>query len=195
MPYINLIEEQRLAIKANERMARTFFAVFVGILVAGGGTYGFLTFSAEAVAGQAAEVQAQNQKNAPIEKEIEANQQLLAELTPRLATLTDAQVITDRWNHILTHLTMQTPSQAWLTGVRCQSSDPAKPIEISFNGVAEAQAPIGEYTMRLQNLPDLENVNLKYTNEKLVADKTGTEFEIGASIVDTSEKKTKEESQ
>jgi Tfp pilus assembly protein PilN len=193
MPYINLIEEQRLAIRANERSARTFFVVFVSVLVASAGAYGFFTFQAESLAGQAAEVEAQNQKNAPLVKEIEANQKLIAELTPRLSTLTDAQLMTDRWNRLLKHLTMQTPNSAWLTGMRCTFSDPLKPIEISFNGAAEAQAPIGEFMLRLQNLPDLENVNLKYTNEKLIATQTATEFEIGADIVDTAEKKVKEE--
>lgn len=193
MPYINLIQEQRLAAQANERKARSFFFLFAGILVASGAAYGFLSMEAMMVGHQADTIEAQNKKNAPLVKQIDQNSKDLADLTPRLKTLEDAQTITDRWNRILNHLVVQTPGSAWLTGLRCMSSDPTKPIQVSFLGVAQAQSPIGEFILRLQNLTDLENVNLRFTNEKLIVDSKAIEFQVDADLAGTAEQKVKTE--
>jgi Tfp pilus assembly protein PilN len=191
MPHINLIQEQRLAVLANERKARSYFAVFAGVLAVSGLTYGFFGMETIIVARQAAAIEAQNKRNAPLAKQIEENGKQLAELTPRLATLEDAAAITDRWDHILTHLAVQTPQSSWLTGVRCQGSDPAKPIQVTFLGIATGQTPIGEFILRLQNLKDLENVSLRFTNEKLISTTTGIEFQIDSDLFGTAEKKVK----
>jgi Tfp pilus assembly protein PilN len=193
MPYINLIQEQRLAAQTNERKARSFFLAFVGCLALSGVAYGFLSVETLVVSRQAHNIETQNKKNEPIQKQIDDNGKLLAELTPRLKTLEDAQTTTDRWNHILNYLPVQTPQSSWLTGLRCMGSDPAKPIQISFLGVATSQSPVGEFILRLQNLKDLENVNLKYTNEKLISATKGIEFEIDSDLAGTAEKTVKTE--
>lgn len=193
MPYINLIQEQRLAAQASERKARSFFFIFVGALTVSVLSYGFLSVESMLVGGQAAAIDTQNKKNLPLVKQIEKNTKDLAELTPRLNTLQDAQTVTDRWNRILSHLVVQTPSTAWLTAIHCMSTDPTKPTQITFSGVSTAQAPIGEFIMRLQNLPDLDNVNLKYTNEKLISTTRATEFQLDCDIVGTAEQKVKTE--
>src|SRR5579862_1664911 len=178
MPYVNLIQEQRLVAQGNERKARSFFFVFVGVLVTSGLAYGFFSMDGLLISHQATNVEAQNKRNAPITKQIEQNAKELAELTPRLKTLQDAQMSTGRWDRILNHLTVQTPQSTWLTGLRCQASDASKPIQVNFIGISGSQSPIGEFIMRLQNQPDLENVNLKYTNEKLVSTTQAIEFEV-----------------
>lgn len=193
MPYINLIQEQRLASQANERKSRSYFLAFVGVLSLSGVTYGFLSMESLMVNRQAENIQKQNEKNAPLAKQIEQNAKDLAELTPRLKTLEDAQTVTDRWDRILNHLATQTPSSTWLTGMRCSASDASKPIQLSFLGIATGQSPIGEFIMRLQNLKDLDNVNLRYTNEKLVSNGKGIEFQLDADLAGTTEQKVKTE--
>ncbi|MFI5384911.1 MAG: PilN domain-containing protein [Fimbriimonadales bacterium] len=195
MPYVNLIQEQRQAAQANERQAKSFFFLFVGVLVTSGIVYGLTSMDAMFVSRQAHTVQEQNKKNAPIVKRIDQNALDLAALTPRLKTLEDAAVITSRWDRILTHLTTQTPPSAWLTGVRCSAADPTKSIQVSFAGVAAAQSPIGEFILRLQNLKDLDNVNLKFTNEKVVATSRAVEFQVDADLAGTAEQKVKKEAE
>ncbi|HWA83340.1 MAG TPA: PilN domain-containing protein [Fimbriimonadaceae bacterium] len=193
MPYINLIQEQRLGAQANERKARTFFFVFIGSMVASGLAYGFLSMETLLVGRQADAIQAQNKKNEPLVKQIDENGKALADLTPRLKTLEDAAVMTGRWDRILSSLTTQTPQSAWLTGLRCSASDPTKPIQIQFLGVASSQSPIGEFILRLQNQADLDNVNLKFTNEKLIASSKAIEFEVDSDLKGTAEQKVSKE--
>ncbi len=195
MPYVNLIQEQRLAAQANERKARSFFSVFVGALVVSGLAFGFLTMDALIISHQANRIEIENKRNAPIEKQIDQNGKDLADMTPRMKTLQDAATVTERWDRILTHLTVQTPQTTWLTGIKCSASDATKPIQVSFSGIASAQTPIGEYIMRLQNERDLDNVNLKFTNEKLVAESKAIEFQIDSDIVGTAEQKLKPDAQ
>lgn len=193
MPYINLIQEQRLAAQANERKARSFFFAFIGTLVVSACTYGYLTMEGVFIGRQAAAVEAENKKNEPLVKQIEENGKLLAELTPKLKTLEDAKIVTDRWNRIMNHLSVQTPADAWLTGIKCATTDPTKPIQISFSGVSMAQSPVGEFILRLQNLKDLDNVNLRFTNEKLISETKAIEFQVDADLVGTAEQKVKTE--
>jgi Tfp pilus assembly protein PilN len=194
MPYINLIQEQRLAAQTGERKARSFFFLFVGVLVASGVGFGFFSMDSLITNNQAKIIEDQNKKSAPLVKQIQANGQALADLTPRLKTLQDAAEMTTRWDHVLNHLVFQTPPSTWLTGLRCSASDPTKPVQISFIGVGASQSPIGEFILRLQNLKELDNVNLKYTNEKVVASSKAIEFEIDADLAGTATQKVKTES-
>lgn len=193
MPYVNLIQEQWLSTQANERKARSFFFVFVGTLAASAAAYGFLSMESMLVGRQADSILAQNKKNQPLVAQIDQNGKELADLTPRLKTLEDAGVMTGRWDRILTSLTVQTPQSAWLTGLRCSSSDPTKPIQVTFLGIAASQSPIGEFILRLQNVSELDNVNLKFTNEKLVATSKAIEFQVESDLAGTAEQKVKTE--
>src|SRR5580704_4963520 len=97
MPIINLIQEQRLAIKRDERTARTYFAVFAG--AAGGAifVFGALAFACEQAQASESKLKSTRQKIAPMVHEIEANEQTESELKPRLETLGNAKAVTERW--------------------------------------------------------------------------------------------------
>jgi len=78
-----------------------------------------------------------------------------------------------------------TPSQAWLTSVRSVVADPKQPIQITFSGLAVKQEVIGDFMLALQQSPDLENVNLSYTQEKPVAAGSQLEFQFQVSLKGT----------
>lgn len=191
MPFINLIQEQRLAALRLERQARISFFSFAGAALATVGGYGFLLFMNTSSAGEEARLRADRQKLAPVVEQIEANQNQLSTLEPRLKTLEDAQLISSRWSRILAHLKHQMPPHTWLTSIRCTATDPAQPIGVSFHGMGMAQNPIAEFILRMQNAEDLENVNLRFTAEKLVQNTKGIEFEVAGTIVGTAEQKPK----
>ncbi len=192
MPLINLIQEQRLAQKKNESKARTFFFLFVGSAVASVASFGYFWLQTEGLSREKATLEAQIQKNAPLVEQIGEYQKQYAEIAPRLKTLEDAQLVSGRWGRILTHIARQTPKPTWLTAMRVSASDLTKPINLSLVGVAPGQEPISEFILRMQNSQDLENVNLKFSQEKVLQYTKAVEFEVTADIVGTAEQKPKE---
>lgn len=193
MPLINLIQEQRLARRRNEAKARSFFFMFVGSSVAAIGGFGYFWLQADGLSQEKTKLEAQLAKNAPLVKQIEEYQKQYNEVSPRLKTLEDAQLVSNRWGRIMTHIAHQTPAPTWLTAMRVTSNEPSKPIGLSLVGVAPGQAPISEFILRLQNSKDLENVTLKYSQEKMMQLTKMVEFEVTADIVDTAEAKPKQE--
>ena len=189
MPLINLIQEQRLAIKRDERSARTYFAVFAG--AASGAIFVFvaLAFACEQAQASESKLRATRQRLAPMMREIDSNVQSEAALKPRLETLGNAQAVTERWARILKHVSLQTPNDSWLTGVRANNMDATKPITASFEGLATSQSPVSEFLFRLENSPDLDNVTLKYTQEKELGAVKQTQFQIDAEVMNTAESK------
>lgn len=193
MPLINLIQEQRLAQKRNEGQARSFFLVFVGSAVAAVGGFGFFWLQAEGLSREKAQLENQLQKNAPLVKQIEEYKAEYAILSPRLKTLEDAQLVSGRWGRIMTHIARQTPKPTWLTALRVVGNEPTKPINLSLVGISPGQEPISEFILRLQNSKDLENVSLKFSQEKMLNMTKAVEFEVTADIVGTAEAKPKKE--
>lgn len=185
MPFINLIQEQRLEARKNETRARLFFLTFAGSAVLSVFALGLLMFQNEMLSVQESSFQVKAQKLAPLVKRIQANNDDYAELQPRLDTLQNAQLVTGRWNRILDHLSHQTPTETWLTSIRCSASDPLKPVNVTFVGMSTRQELIGDFIERLQSCPDLSNVALKYTMEKQVNDARDIEFEINSDVTGT----------
>jgi len=193
MPLINLIQEQRVLARKNETKARMLFFSFVGVAAVSVVSFGYFMFQTDALMKEEATLQAQTQKMQPVITQIETNERAFSTLQPRLRTLEDAIASTDKWTGILNHLLVQTPQNMWLTGIRTTGADPTKPISVSFIGLSAKQQLVGEFIMRLQNCKTLENVSLKYTQEKIVDRGTGIEFEVNADVVGTVEEKPKEE--
>ncbi|MBI1755601.1 MAG: PilN domain-containing protein [Fimbriimonas ginsengisoli] len=187
MPYINLIQEQRLAVQNRERKARTFFLAFAVLGTAS--TLGFLTLFVESEVAQieAVRLKSHIERTEPIVRQIEQQNAAFDSVSPKVKTLEDAQAITARWDRVLNHLAHQTPAEAWLTTVRSVAPDPTKPVNITFGGIAPAQEPVGEFILRLQNLPDLLDVNLKFTQEKIINQGRGIEFEINTNLADSAD--------
>ncbi|MBS1716937.1 MAG: PilN domain-containing protein [Armatimonadetes bacterium] len=185
MPFINLIEEQRISIRREAHRARAMFMTFLGVLAVT--TLGFTgcLIDQERLVGQESRLKAQIKEVEPLLNSIKENEDQYAELMPRLKTLQDATLVTSRWGRILDHVSRNVPESTWLTSMRCQNSDPEKPIEVSFVGVAKMQEPVGELIMRLQNSDDMTDVSLRFTQEKVLQDAHAIEFEIAGNIKDS----------
>ncbi len=194
MPFINLIEEERIARKRAEQKTRFAFLGFVaslGVSVFGAGV---LLFMNEALGSEVSKLRSEAQKQAPLLSQIETNTKAYNELAPRLTSLEDAQEATNRWSDILAHLTTQTPVGITLTGIRCVASDPTKPIEANFTGISNRLDLIGESILRLQGCERLENVNLRFAQERATAEGRNIEFDINSQLAGTAEQKPKDES-
>jgi Tfp pilus assembly protein PilN len=185
MPHINLIHEQRAGIRRREAQARAgllLFACSIGLTAVGSGV---LLLQSQAVRGEEDRLRAELRRLEPISKQIEANGAEMGNLSPRLKTLEDARLATDRWRRILDHLAVNTPKDTWLSYVRSTADDPTKPVEVTVSGMGTAQAPIGELLLRTQNCTDLENVNLRFTEERVTASVKAIQFEFVANVTGT----------
>lgn len=194
MPYVNLIQEERLIAQQLERRTRTFFGTFVGSVALTLGVFGFFFFRAESLESEENALRAQAAKAQPLLDKIAENKLQKDELQPRVQTLQDAQAMTGKWGGVLEYLSTQTPPQTWLTAVRSSISDLTKPVNIAFAGLSDRQELVGEYILRLQSCKELENVQLRFTAEKPVADTRAIEFEISSDLMGTAERKVRDES-
>ena len=185
MPHINLIEVRRIAARRAEKNVRIGLLTLSGTAAVCIVGYGYLFLQAEGLHQEEGRLTAAKKKLDPLLKEIAADTEERGGLEPRLKSLTDAQTLTGRWGRILQHLTLNTPQGSWLTAVRCTGSDATKPVTLSFAGVGHDQADAAEFMMRVQNAPDLENVQLRFTQEKILDKSTAIEFEVGADIAGT----------
>lgn len=192
MPLINLIETQILSQRREDSQLRiskyTFFGA-AGLMVV---SYFALVAQGVGLSSQQNEIEAKLKKLKPLQEEIDGFKKEQSVLEPKLQTLTSARVLTSRWANLMGHLSVNTPSDVWLTSFRSTAPDPEKPIHITFNGVGKTQSDVGEMMKRTQNSFDLESVNLVGSQEKPFEKVTGMEFEIAGDIVDTAEKKKKQ---
>ncbi len=193
MPLINLIQEQRLAARKNERTASLFFMTFAVSAALSVVALGFLTFLKESAESDQSGLRVKAQKLQPMLDEIDKHAGEYGKLAPRVTTLENAQETTNRWNRVLAHLSTQTPTETWLTQIRASQPDLKSPVQIAFIGLSSKQELIGELILRLQGSTDLLNVGLKFSMEKPVQMGRQLEFEISAGLDGTVEEKERNE--
>jgi|CXWL01.1.fsa_nt_gi Tfp pilus assembly protein PilN len=195
MPFINLIEEQRLAQRRESAKARTALVVLAsvaGLVMIG---CGFFFVIGEALDGEISAMKAEADKVKPLLTEIESVHKQVAQMGPKLTTLKSARELTSKWDSILNHLTIQTPSGIYMTSVRCQAADPSKPIEVTFSGISTQLQTVGEFILRMQGCEQLNGVALKDTQERMLASATGIGFDVLADVEGSIEEvKVKDES-
>ena len=101
------------------------------------------------------------------------------------------------WYDTLDRLTLSLPESTYLTRISTGTtavSGSAKPKSIlSLAGVSVSQAKIGEAMMHLHSVPDIDSVDLHFTEETTVDNASAINFEIGAAMkgVDAPEGATK----
>lgn len=189
MPVINLIQEQRLAHQRLEQKARIALLTLIGTGAIAIFGYGIFFFQAEGLKSEITRLDSDLKTMKPIIAEIESNEKDESLLSPRLKTLEEAQNQTNRWAHILQHFRTQTPANTWLTAMQATAVQKDKPTTLVIQGTAKGQEPIGEFILRVENEPDLQNVLLHFTQEKKSANGKAIDFELAAEIAGTEEQK------
>lgn len=189
MPLINLIESQLIAVSKERQKVRVSKMILIGTSSIMGLIYVVVAGQALSLNLEVNTIEEKIKKLKPIIDQIDTLKAEHNTLAPKLQTLTDARNLTSKWAGLMDHLTRNTPPDVWLTQVRAVSTEPDKPIHVTFNGIGKTQTNASETLLRFQNSTVLESVNLGGTTEKLLEKNVGYEFEISADIVDTAEKK------
>lgn len=191
MPMINLIQELRDQSKQSEKRASAFFFAFVGISVASAAAFGLLYLDTERLNGEEALLRKKLTKLQPLMNHIEENNKEIANLAPRLTTLTNAQLTTRRWSRILDHLTRNAPEGLWLTQMRSSQTNPAEPVTMTLTGMSKNQDSVAEFLLRLRGCSDLLDPKLKFTQGDYAGDRQGIKFELNAGVDGTAGPKPK----
>lgn len=182
MPLINLIHEQRLASRREDRKVAGLMLGFGGSLVLSTIVWGALFLSAQNLDRERISLQAEVDKVKPTIKMIESSEKQYSILSPRLTTLEDAALSTQRWARVLDHISRSIPSGTWLTQLRCSQAAPTDPVIIEMQGIAPDLGASSEVILRLQGSKDLENVNVRYTQEEIMDELRLIKFEVVAAV-------------
>jgi len=187
MPNINLIYDQRVAAKAGQKKLMISYATLVASSVIAFGLFTTQAMQTSSVSDALTQAKKKHSAIMPKIKQTEEGNNELAGLTPRLETLTNAQLATKRWNRILQHLSRNTPENAWLTQLRCMQSLPTDPVSMTVTGMSSDNTSVGDMLLRLKANKDYEGVALNYTNTDYSGDKRGIKFEMTAQVAGTAE--------
>lgn len=194
MPVLNLIYEQRLRVRQEERKTRAFFLSFVGS--AGVSALAFLVLQVDLSNTRTAQdtVQKRIDKMKPMLKQIEQNKKDYDELSPFVKALGEARDNTNRWSRFLTHLSKQSPNGLYLTAMRSAQSESTKPVTVSIMGNSKDNQSVGEFLLRIANSFDVEQARFQNTSSpKPVGSVTLYGFEIAVDLAGTAHEEMKKE--
>ena len=188
MPFINLIELDLIVAKKAAQQMRLSQTALVAAGSVVGIAYLLVLGQGALLAAEEKGIQIKLKKLKPMLKAIDEQKRIIADLEPRLETLSSARDLTSRWGRLLNHITVNTPPDVYLTAIRADSSQPDQPIKVTFVGTGKSQSDASQFVLRCQNSQDLEGVNLIQSQEKLLRSMSAIEFEIAGSIVGTAPK-------
>lgn len=181
MPSINMIAPRRAEkIRVERDIRRLMIVVLAEVVVAlvMGGWVGtkILTTNNKIYA-----LNEEMGKLRPIVKEIEDYNRKTTALAPKLKLLNEAKDCTMRWYNVLDKLTQSMPDSTYLTRVSTTSVKPDDPVvNVNINGVSATQAKVGETMLRLQTIPEFEQVDLRFTQKSNMG--SALDFEIAAAM-------------
>lgn len=182
MANINLISAYRAERVRLTRWARALLVVEAICVLCLGGAFLFLggrIFLARHAVGNAERELA---KLSPSLNRIEDVERQRTLLSPKLTTLTEAQINTRRWVGIMESLKRCIPPDTWLTSVAVETN-PEKGLRLKLNGVTGSQTAVGETMLRLSKVRDYyQRVDLNYTRPLVINRSTRVEFELLAPL-------------
>ena len=195
MPSINMIAPRRAEKRRLERDMRRLVVVILAELVIAVGLGGWVCTRIFTTRAKVADLKVEIQKLQPVVNEIEKNKQETAKLKPKLELLSQARTTTMRWYNTLDRLTASLPQSTWLTRISTvattnttgQTTDSG--VLVNINGVSINQAKVGEVMMQLGQSPDFDGVDLHFTQKTSGEGANAIEFEIGAKMKSTDQKK------
>lgn len=187
MALINLIAQERARIRQLEGRSRLVGLAGIGVVMLALLTYGGMALYVASLEQQAKDLQAEMTRLEPVIRELNDTQRKIKALEPQLKTLQSARNDTSRWQRVMAHLSRNTPVSLWVTGIRTGERPNNKtPLTVSISGTADSQERVGELMLRLNNCEDLEKVELRFTQEKMInAFTRGVDFEVVASLKGT----------
>lgn len=192
MPLINLIEEQRLAIRERERRTRVMVFGSLAIAVVGFILGGYFFLEGASARGKASVLEAKLETVQPIVEETKATERNIKRLEPRLVTLQGAQNDTLRWSRILDYFTTNTPEGIYLSNIQCRVDNRDEAVTMTVRGIATNQEEVGSLLLRMQLNEDLEEVTLNYTQSRTTDRVNAIEFEIAGVIKGTRKRRAQE---
>lgn len=194
MAVINLIAQEKQLRRIAERKVRVAGMSWLLVAVLIGLGWGGLLLHASTILQQQAEVNAQMTKLRPTLQQLQQVQNELNTLRPLVETLRNAHKDTKRWQQLFQHLSQHVPDGCFLTGAELgKRTDPKRPLEITLKGIAQTQQLVGEFMLRLNQHPELEQVRLDYSQERALSEQTtAVEFQITAHIKGTAQPEPKE---
>lgn len=183
MPLVNLIQEQRNAIRLRERQTRMVLMAIVGIGAVSFLTAGFFTFESVKYSLRIGELRAQKERLAPLMTELDNKHLEIGGLQMRRDTLKGAEADTIRWSSLLAFLGTNTPDGVVLSDFRSDlPGDPKTPTGLTLIGLSEDQQQVGDFILRLESSPEMAGVTLKYTQERVGPSNKSTQFELSAGL-------------
>ncbi len=182
MPSINMIAPRRAEKKRLERdMRRLVFVImmeFIFLLGVGGWVFTRLL----SLNGQIVDMGVELSKLQPTVRTIEEYEKATLAITPKLELLNQAKDRTMRWFTVLDALTQSLPTTTCLTRISTGASDKKdlNSVSLVIAGQSISQASVGDVMLRMQTIPNLQDISLHFTQDVDVGRNKLTDFEIGA---------------
>lgn len=194
MPSINMIAARRAEKAKLEEHVRIMFIVLVGefaIMLA------LLSFMSARIYGTGRTADELDQKLKSVQPTVEKIRYYNGEITklgPKLDLLADSREDTLLWRNILQRLGHDMPAKTWLGSVSSVSavanSSPGGAVDSSksggpqllLRGVSANQALVGETMLRLNQFPEIDRVDLNFTQKGSSNTIDTVEFDIAATL-------------
>lgn len=146
-------------------------------------TAGYFTFESVRYNLKIGELRAQRERLAPMMAELDGKELEISGLQMRRDTLKGAESDTIRWSSLLAYLGTNTPDGVVLSDFRSDlQPDPKAPTGLTLIGLSEDQQQVGDFILRLESSPEMANVTLKYTQERVGPTNKSTQFELVAGL-------------
>jgi Tfp pilus assembly protein PilN len=157
MPYINLIQEQKLAERKREQQIRMLFMGVLGVGAVSVLTAVFFTLDASRLNAEAVRLERKKEELQPKLDALETARYATADILPQIQTLESGQESVSNWWNILDHLKMSTPDDIWVTEVRSRRTDAKSPISLTTIGRSLNHEGVGAFMLHLESADQLQN--------------------------------------
>jgi Tfp pilus assembly protein PilN len=187
-----MIAARRQESKQTEKRVRIMFLVVASEIAIGLAVMSFMTACVYSAGKSIEQTEYKLKKSQPIVNRIDGYTKAVERLQPKLKLLSDSRGATMLWCGVLHDLSASMPEKTWLTGLVTTSEVTAPPphskeqpetkVLLSLHGMSTSQRLVGDAMLRLSQCPELDKVNLNYTEKGNSAGFDGIGFDITAAL-------------
>lgn len=170
MPSVNMIAAKRAEKKKLEEHVRIALITVLGLIAIAIGILSFMTARVYGTTHAIRNVDEELRKIQPTVEKIKDYEAQINELMPRLNLLTESRDQTLLWYRVLQNMSYSMPEQTWLTSMATKVTSTAgtdgktdQITVVDLKGLSSSQRLVGEAMLRLNQAPDLDGVDLVYT--------------------------------